>query len=69
MLFVLKTIPVFSSTSFNSEVREITISISFPSPSLLLTIFKSSISALPLNFTASLFSSEIFPAIPPTWNG
>jgi len=40
----------------------------FPSESLDLTVFKSSISATPSNLTDKLFSSEIFPAIPPTWN-
>ena len=39
-----------------------------PSLSLDLTIFKSSISAIPSNFALSSFSSEILPAIPPTWN-
>ena len=63
---MLKTIPVLISTNLISEVLEITTSISFPSLSLPLTVFKSSISAFPSNFTVSLFSSEIFPAIPPT---
>jgi len=68
MLFVLKTIPVLASTNFNSDVLEITTSTSFPSLSLDLTVFKSSISATPSNFTVNLFSSEMLPAIPPTWN-
>ena len=51
-----------------SQVLEITVLMLFPSESLDLTVFKSSISATPSNLTDKLFSSEIFPAIPPTWN-
>ena len=42
-------------------------SIDLPSLSLDFTIFKSSISVIPSNFETNSFSSEIFPAIPPTW--
>ncbi len=68
MLCVFKTIPVFSSTNFNSVEREITISTSFPSLSSPLTVFKSSTSSLPGNLAMMLDSSEIPPATPPTWN-
>ena len=68
MLFVLNVIPVFLSTNLISEVREITISTILPSESSPFTVFKSSISATPSNLTANLFSSEMLPAIPPTWN-
>ena len=68
MLFVLKTIPVLASVNLSSEVREITTSTSLPSLSLDLTVFKSSISATPSNLAINLFSSEMLPAIPPTWN-
>ena len=60
--------PDFSSRIFISQVLEITKSMVLPSLSLDLTIFKSSISAIPSNFALSSFSSEILPAIPPTWN-
>ena len=60
--------PDFSSRIFISQVLEITKSMALPSLSLDLTIFKSSISAIPSNFALSSFSSEILPAIPPTWN-
>ncbi|MNQ70830.1 hypothetical protein D3C85_854800 [compost metagenome] len=68
MLCVFKTIPVFSSTNFNSVERETTISTELPSPSSPLTVFKSSISSLPANLVTILDSSEIPPATPPTWN-
>jgi len=45
-----------------SDVLDITISASSPSKSFPLTVLRSSISAIPLNFEMSLFSSEIFPA-------
>ncbi len=67
MLFVLKVIPVLISTNLSSDVREITTSTAFPWLSVPLTTFKSSISAIPLNLTVNLFSSEMLPAIPPTW--
>ena len=68
MILELNTIPDFSSRIFISQVLEITKSMALPSLSLDLTIFKSSISAIPSNFALSSFSSEILPAIPPTWN-
>ena len=66
IMLLLKVIPVFASISFISDVLEITILTSMPSWSLESTVFKSSISATPSNFAKILFSSEIFPAIPPT---
>ena len=68
MLFVLKVKPVLSSIILISEVLEITISISALSVSTPLTVLRSSITALPTNFVLKLFSSEILPATPPTWN-
>ena len=68
MILELNTMPDFSSRIFISQVLEITKSMALPSLSLDLTIFKSSISAIPSNFALSSFSSEILPAIPPTWN-
>jgi len=59
--------PDFLSKTLISHVLEITVFIFFPSASLDLTTFKSSISATPSNLTDKLLSSEIFPAIPPTW--
>jgi len=67
MLFVLKVIPVFLSTTLISAVLEITISISSPLASLLFTVRKSSIETLPPKLAINLLSSEIFPETPPTW--
>ena len=67
-MFVLNTIPVFLSITFISAVLEITISTCFPSLSFPLTVRKSSMLTLPSNLAVNLFSSEIFPATPPTWN-
>ena len=67
MILVLRTTPDFLSKTLISHVLEITVLIFFPSESFDLTTFKSSISATPSNLTERLFSSEIFPAIPPTW--
>jgi len=67
-MFVLWTIPVFLSVILISAVLEITISTSFPSLSLPTTVRKSSIETSPSNFAINLFSSEILPATPPTWN-
>ncbi|CAI8355047.1 MAG: Uncharacterised protein [Flavobacteriaceae bacterium] len=67
MLLVLNTSPVLTSTTFSSDVLEITTFTSFPSASFPNTVLKSSISALPANLVTNLFSSEILPAIPPTW--
>ena len=64
---MLKTFLVFESRILISVVREITILELLPSLSLDLTSFKSSISAVPSNFEINEFSSEIFPATPPTW--
>ena len=66
-MFVLNTIPDFLFKTFISQVLEITVLIFLPFASLDLTTFKSSISATPSNLTDKLFSSETFPAIPPTW--
>ena len=68
MLLVLKTFFVFESKILTSEVLDITILEELPSLSLVLTTFRSSISATPSNFDINEFSSEIFPATPPTWN-
>ena len=68
MLLVLNTFLVLASTTLISAVREITISAGLPSASTPFTVFKSSISATPLNLAIKEFSSEIFPATPPTWN-
>jgi len=68
MIFVLKVIPVFLSMILISAVLEITISISLPSLSLPLTVRKSSTETFPSNLAVNLFSSDIFPATPPTWN-
>ena len=68
MLLVLSVSPVFGSEIFISEVLEITISTSSPSLFFPLTVLRSSISIFPSNLEVTLFSSEIFPAIPPTWN-
>jgi len=38
-----------------------------PSGASPLTTFRSSISATPSNLASSLLSSEMLPAIPPTW--
>lgn len=65
MLLLLKVNPVLGSEILISEVLEITISTSSPSLFLPLTVFKSSISILPSNLEITLFSSEMFPAIPP----
>ena len=59
--------PDFLSRTFNSQVLEITTFTFLPSESLDFTTLRSSISAKPSNLTERLFSSEIFPAIPPTW--
>ena len=67
MILVLNTIPVFLSTNLISEVREITILTALPSLSLPSTVLRSSISATPSKRAINLFSSEMFPAIPPTW--
>ena len=64
---MLKTKPVLVSITFSSDVLEITTLTSLPSLSLPWTVLKSSISALPANLVTNLFSSEILPAIPPTW--
>ena len=66
MLLVLKTFFVFESKILISEVLDITILEELPSLSLVLTTFRSSISATPSNFEIKEFSSEIFPATPPT---
>ena len=66
MMLELKTIPEFSSRILISHVLEITKSTAFPSVSFYLTTFKSSISVNPSNLATNSFSSEIFPAIPPT---
>ena len=68
MLLVLKIFFVFESKILISEVLDITILEELPSLSLVLTTFRSSISATPSNFEIKEFSSEIFPATPPTWN-
>jgi hypothetical protein len=60
--------PVFFSVTLISAVLEITISTSLPSLFLPLTVRKSSMVTFPSNFAVNLFSSEIFPATPPTWN-
>ena len=65
-LFELRTMPVFGSRTFISQVLDKTNFISLPSLSFETTVFKSSISVIPSNLERSLFSSEIFPAIPPT---
>ena len=67
ILLVLKTFFVFTSKILISVVLEITISASLPSESFPLTVLRSSISTIPSNFVTNLFSSEIFPATPPTW--
>ena len=67
MIFVLSVISVFLSITFISAVLEITISITFPSVSFPSTVLRSSITTLPSNLAVNLFSSEIFPATPPTW--
>ena len=66
-MFELKTIPVLSSIILISQVLEITRSTEFPSLSVDFTVLRSSISVVPSNFDSNWFSSEIFPAIPPTW--
>ena len=68
MILLLKAIPVLLSFNLNSVVREITTGASFPSASFPGTTLRSSSSTVPSNLAMSLFSSEIFPAIPPTWN-
>ena len=67
MLLVLKTFFVLESKILISVVLDITILEELPSLSLVLTTFKSSISATPSNLDIKEFSSEIFPATPPTW--
>ena len=67
ILLLLKVNPVFGSTIFISAVLEITISTSSPLVFFPLTVFKSSISIFPSNLAVTLLSSEILPAIPPTW--
>ena len=42
-------------------------SVGFPFESRPLAILRSSITAIPVCLTVILFSSEIFPATPPTW--
>ena len=64
---LLRVKPVFGSEIFISEVLEITISTSSPSLFFPFTVFKSSISMLPSNLDTTLFYSEMFTAIPPTW--
>ena len=64
----LNTIPVLVSIILISHVLEITKSTWLPSLSVDFTVFKSSISVVPSNFDNNWFSSEILPAIPPTWN-
>ncbi len=66
-MFVLNVIPVLLSIILISAVLEITISTLFPSLSFPSTVLKSSIATFPLNLAVNLFSSEIFPATPPTW--
>ena len=58
---------MFGSIIFISDVLEITIEELFPSESLPFTTLRSSILAIPLNFASNLFSSDMFPATPPTW--
>ena len=64
---VVKTFLVVLSTILISLVLDITIVLLLPSLSFTLTVFKSSISAIPSNFDIREFSSEMFPATPPTW--
>ena len=65
---MLKTFLVFKSTILISVVLEITILESLPEESTVFTTLRSSISAIPSNLEIKEFSSEIFPATPPTWN-
>ena len=67
-MFVLCAIPVFLSIIFISAVLEITISVSLPSLSFPFTVLKSSIFTVPSNLAINLFSSDMLPATPPTWN-
>ncbi len=67
-MFVLRVISVFLSITFISAVLDITISITLPSASLPSTVLRSSMTTFPSNLAINLFSSEIFPATPPTWN-
>ena len=60
--------PVLLSIILISHVLDITSSTGLPSLSVDLTVFKSSISVVPSNFDSNWFSSEMLPAIPPTWN-
>ena len=64
---MLNTIPVLLSKTFNSQVLEITTLIFLPSSSLLLTVLNLLFQLNHQILTDQLFSSEIFPAIPPTW--
>ena len=68
IILELKTMPDFSSRIFISQVLDITKSTDLPSLSFDLTTLRSSISVTPSNLAINSFSSEILPAIPPTWN-